>query len=62
MDVWEALLIALVLLVLFLGRQMWDVGRDVARRPESARAIQRAFLSILAFVLLGILYAVIRAR
>jgi hypothetical protein len=62
MNVWEALLIASVVLVLFLGRQMWDVGRDVATRSESVRAIQRAFLAIVAFVLLGVLYAVCRAR
>jgi hypothetical protein len=58
MDIWETLLIATVALVLFLGRQMWDAGREAATRSESARAIQRAFLAILAFVLLGVLYAV----
>jgi hypothetical protein len=62
MDVWEALLIAALVLVLFLGRHMWDVGCDAATRSESARAIQRAFLAIVAFVLLGVLYAVCRAR
>jgi hypothetical protein len=62
MDVWEALLIVSVVLVLLLGRQMWDLGRDVATRSGSARAVQRALLAILAFVLLGVLYAVSRAR
>jgi hypothetical protein len=62
MDIWEALLIVSVVLVLLLGRQMWDLGRDVATRSGSARAVRRALLAILAFVFLGVLYAVSRAR
>jgi len=37
---------------------MWGVGCDVGTRSESARAIQRALLAIVAFVLLGVLDAV----
>jgi hypothetical protein len=59
---WETLLVASVILILLVGRQISDVGRDFANDPARQSALRRALLAIFAFIVLGMVYAILHAR
>ena len=60
MKFWEILLIVPVVLILYLGRQIADLGRDAAKDSPSQRTLRRSMVAVLAFLVLAMLYAVVR--